>query len=123
MRFRLCRRLTEREIKCLHARIEKLNRDLSLSNRLRLPNELIHPRFGNDAIALGIYVTTVSGPWRLSIDEYAKPRGSSSHRWTHDEIDVASVKAIDNASICSRQHDGIFLRIVQLFAKRPRIES
>src|ERR1700730_9565886 len=48
----LCRGSAERERENLHARIEKLDLELSISNGLRLSDQLIQPRLGHGAVAL-----------------------------------------------------------------------
>ena len=45
--------------------IEKLDLELSISNRLRLSDQLIQPLFGNRAVALVVNVNSVSSPRRL----------------------------------------------------------
>ena len=48
----LCRGSAEGEHKCLHARIEKLDLELAISNVPRLPDQLIQPLVGHRAVAL-----------------------------------------------------------------------
>src|SRR5262245_1040587 len=55
--IQLCE-LAERERKNPHARIEKLNLELSISDWLRLSNQLIHPLFGNRADAFILRCTS-----------------------------------------------------------------
>ena len=56
----------------MRSRIEELNLEQSIEDRLWLPNELVHPRFANCADALVVDIGAVSGARRLSIDEHAK---------------------------------------------------
>jgi hypothetical protein len=51
----LCRGSAERERKSLHARIEKVDLELSISDGHRLSHQLIQPLYGNRAIALVVY--------------------------------------------------------------------
>ena len=90
----LCRGSAERERKSLHARIEKLDLELSISDGLRLSDQLIQPLFGHRTVALVVNVNSVSSARRLSIDEHAKSNGSSSHCRSHDEMKIAGVKAV-----------------------------
>ena len=69
--------LAEGERKSLHARIEKLDLELSISNGLRLSDQLIQPLFANRAVALVVNVNSVSSARRLSIEEHAKSHGES----------------------------------------------
>src|SRR5437764_140761 len=48
----LCRGSAEGERKSLHARIEKLDLKVPISNGLRLADQLIQPLLGNRAVAL-----------------------------------------------------------------------
>src|SRR5260370_19486597 len=95
----LCRGSAEREHKSLHARIEKLDLELSISNGLRLADQLIQPRFGHRAVALLVNVTAMSRARCLPIDEHAKAHGGSSRRWSHDEMKIAGVKAVRDAPV------------------------
>jgi hypothetical protein len=61
----------------LDPRIEKLDLELSVLDRLRLPDQLIYPLFGDRAITLVINIDSVSGRRQLSVNEYAKPHGRS----------------------------------------------
>ena len=108
----LHRESAERERKSLHARIEKLDLELSISDGLRLPDQLIQPLFGHRAVALFVDVDAVSSARRLSIDADAKAHGSSSRRRAHDEMKIAGVKAVRDPSVGLVQHGGRFV-IVQ----------
>src|SRR5207237_5238938 len=68
----LCRGSAERERESLHARIEKLDLELSISNGLGLPDQLIQPLFCKRAVALVVNVNSMSSARRLSIDAHAK---------------------------------------------------
>src|SRR5882724_12860051 len=59
----------ERERKRLHARVEELDLELSVSDGFRLSDQLIQPLLGNRAAALVVDVDPVSSARRLSIDE------------------------------------------------------
>ena len=61
----LCRGSAEREGKCLHARIEKLDLDLSILDGLRLSDQLIQPRFSHHAVAVVVRVDSVRGTVKL----------------------------------------------------------
>src|SRR5713226_6437907 len=96
----------ECEHKRLHARIEKHDLELPISDRLRLSDQLIQPLFGNRAVALVVNVNSVSSAGRLSIDEHAKSYGSSSHGRPHDEMKIAGVKAVRDPSVGLVQDNG-----------------
>src|ERR1700730_2108063 len=104
----LCRGSAEGEHKRLHAGIEKLDLELSISDGLRLSDQLIQPLSGNRAVALVVNINSVSSNRRLSIDEHAKAHGSSSRRRSHDEMKIAGVKAIRDPPGGLVQHSGLF---------------
>src|ERR1700694_490191 len=89
----------EGERKRLHARIEKLDLELSISDGLLLPDALIQPLLGHRAVALVVDVNSVSSARRLPIDQHAKSHGGSLRRWSHDEIKIAGVKAVWDPSV------------------------
>ena len=65
-------RSAESERKSFHAGIGKLDLELAINDRLRLPDQLIQPLFCDRTAALVVNVNSVSSPGRLSIDEHAK---------------------------------------------------
>src|SRR5260370_2244435 len=89
----LCRGSAERERKSLHARIEKLDLELSISNGLRLADQLIQPRFGHRAVALLVNVTAMSRARCLPIDEHPKAHGGSPPPRPHDETKIPGANA------------------------------
>src|SRR5260370_17010825 len=102
----LCRGSAERESESLHARIEKLDLELAISNVPRLPDQLIQPLVGHRTVALLVNVTSVSLARRQSIDEHAKAHGGSSRCRSHDQMQIASVKAVRYAPVGRMQHCG-----------------
>src|SRR5262245_41381199 len=62
---------------------------------------------GHRADALFINVKSVSGAWRLSIDQDAKFNGRSRCRRTHDEMKIAGMKAVYEAPVRLVQFDGV----------------
>src|SRR5260370_15942490 len=105
----LCRGSAERERKSLHARIEKLDLELSISNGLRLPDQLIQPLVSRRAAAPLVNVNSVSSARRLSIAEHAKAHGRSPRRWSHDQMQIAAVKAVRDPPVGLVQHRGLSL--------------
>ena len=85
--------------KSLHARIEKLDFELAIGDGLRLPDQLVQPLLGHRAVALLVDVDAVSRARRLSIDQHAKSHGRSRRCRTHDEMKIAGVKAVRDASV------------------------
>src|SRR5829696_507016 len=104
----LCRGSAERERISLHARIEKLDLELSISDGLRLSDQLIQPLFANRAVALVVNVNSVSSARRPSIDEHAKSHGSSSRCRSHDEMKIAGVKAVRDRPVGLVEHSSLF---------------
>ena len=62
----------ERERVSCHARIEKLDFELPISDGLRLSDQLVQPLFGDRAIALVVSIGSVRGARRLSINAHPK---------------------------------------------------
>src|SRR5947209_4844207 len=116
-----CRESAEREHKSLHARIEKLDLELPISNVPRLADQLIQPWLDNRAVALVVNVTSVSSARSLSIDAHAKAHGSSSRCRSHDEMEIAGVKAVRDAPVGRVQHRSPSLHR-PLTGKGPMIE-
>jgi len=53
----------------------------------------MQPLLANRAVSLVIYIDAMGGTRRLSIDVHAKPHRSCSRRRSHDEMQIADVKA------------------------------
>jgi hypothetical protein len=95
---------------------------LSISDWLRLSDQLIQPRLCNGADALVVYVNSASSAGRLSIDEHAKSHGSSSRCRSHDEMKIAGLKAVRDPPVRLVQHSGMFLHR-PITRQCPMIES
>jgi len=100
-------RSTEREREHFHARIEKLDLELSINDWLRLSDQLVQPLFGNRAVALLVNVNSVSSGGRLPINEHTKAHGCSSRCRSHNEMEIAGVKAVRDPSIGLVHHSGL----------------
>jgi hypothetical protein len=85
---------TEGERKSLHPGIQKLDLELSISDGLRLSDQLVQPLFGNCAFASHIKVKSASRDCWLPVYEHAKPHGRSWLGRTHNEMKVAGVEAV-----------------------------
>jgi hypothetical protein len=83
----------ERERKSFHAE-SRNSIDLSISDRLRLPDQLIHPRLSDVSFALIVYVNSVGGAQRMPINEGAKSHSFSLRCWPHNQMKIAGVKAM-----------------------------
>src|SRR5215218_8378128 len=108
----LCRGSAEREAISLHARIEKLDLELSIGDGLRLADQLIHSLFANCAVAQLVNVNPVSGARRLSIDEHAKWHRQTSPGRSHHEVHVARMEPDRNPS-------GRLVEHCRVLGKRP----
>ncbi len=102
-------RSAEDEVENLHARVEKLDLELPILNRLRLPDQLIKPLFAHRAVALIVDVEPMSGARRLSVDEHAEANGVAWRCWSHHEMQVAGVETVCDSPFGRIQADG-FLR-------------
>ena len=98
----------ERKHKSFHARIEKFDLELSISDGRRLSDQLIQPRCGHRAVALVVHVNAVRSARRLSIEAHAKAHGSASWCRPHDEMQIAGVKAVHDPPVGLVQHRGLF---------------
>src|SRR5947207_9373084 len=112
----------EGERKRLHARIEKLDLELAIGNVPRLPDQLIQPLFSSRAVALLVNVNAVSRARRLSIDEHAESHGRSSRWRPHDQMQIAGMKAVRDASVGRVQRNDLFPHR-PLTRQGPLIES
>src|SRR6266545_4716749 len=113
--------LAEGERIGLHAPIEKLDLEQSISDGVRLSDQLIQPLFGHRAVALLVNVKSVSSAWRLSIDEHAKPHRRSSRCRSHHQMQIAGVKAVRDPPVGRVQQRGLPL-YRPITRKRPLIE-
>src|ERR1700686_2647121 len=111
----------ERERESLQSRIEKTHFELTIGDRLLLPDQLIQPLFANRAVALFVDVNTVSRAWRLSIDQNAKFYGCSRRRRAHDQMKVAGVKTVRDASVGLVQRGRLVLER-PIPGKRPIVQ-
>src|SRR5437762_3026665 len=100
--------LAERECKSLHAGIEKLDFELSISDGASWSDQLIQTLVGNCAVALIINVNSVSSTRRLSINEHAKSHGSSWRCRPHHEMKIAGMKVVHDPPVGLVQHIGLF---------------
>src|SRR5215475_8978164 len=102
-------RSPKRERKNLRARPEKLDFELAIGDGLRLSDQLVQTLLGDRAVALFININTVSRAWRLSIDQHAKSHGRCRRSRAHDEMKIAGVKTVRDASIGLVQGGGFLL--------------
>ena len=84
----------EGESKGLHARIEKLDLEQAIGDGLGLADQLIQSLFADRTDALVVDVDAVRSARRLSIEAHAKPHGSPWRGRSHDEMEIAGMKAI-----------------------------
>jgi hypothetical protein len=84
----------EREIKRLDTRIQKLDLELPIHDRLLLSDELIHALPGGRSVALLVNIKAVRPARRPSVDGHTKSHWDSSRRRTHDEMHIAGVKSV-----------------------------
>src|SRR5438128_8509973 len=112
---------SERKDISLHARIEKLDLEHSIGNRLGLPDELVEPLFSGRAVALLVDVGPVSIPRRAPIKEHAETYRRSATWRSHDQVQIARVKPVDDATVglVERYGTGVQRPIA---AERPFIE-
>src|SRR3712207_3709069 len=78
--------------------------ELSISNGLLLPDQLVQPLFGNGTAAPLVDVGSVSGARPLSVDEHAKRHRRTSLCRSHHEVHVARVEPDRYPSGCLLEH-------------------
>src|SRR5262249_24839967 len=74
--------------------IEKLNRNGAVDDWLRLPNQLVQPRFARHTVAALVDVQTMRGARWLPVNRDAKADRCPGPRRPHDEMHVPGVEAI-----------------------------
>src|SRR5262249_57029498 len=82
-----------------HVRIEKLDFELSVGDGLWLSDQLVQPLLGDRAVTLRVDVASLSGAWRLSIDQHAKSHRRSWRFRTHDEMKIAGMETVGDTSV------------------------
>src|SRR5207244_1272975 len=90
---------SERKDISLHARIEKLDLEHSIGNRPGLPDELVETLFSGLAVALLVDVGPMSIPRRAPIEQHAETYRRSARGWSHDQMQIARVKSVDDAPV------------------------
>ena len=88
----------ERERERFDASIEKLDLELAVVNRPRLPNQLIQPLLGHPAITVVVDISAMCRARRLLIDEHAEAHGRSARCWSQDEVEITRVKSVRDPS-------------------------
>src|SRR5262249_1051861 len=88
----------EREAKGLRPGVQKLDLEQAIVDGLGLTNELVEPRLRQRPVPLGVAVRAVRGLRRLPVDRDAEANRRSSLAGPHDEIHVAGVEAVHDAS-------------------------
>src|SRR4029077_7214856 len=96
----------EGEGKSFDTCVEKLDLELAINDGTWLPDQLIHPRFGQCAGTFVVHINAVSIPRRASINEHPKSHGSSRCCGAHHEMQISSVKVVRDAAIGLIQYDG-----------------
>src|SRR5688572_4266503 len=83
------------ECECEHFRAwrEEFDLELPVRDRRVLANKLIHALSVENAAPICIDVDAVRFSWRFAIDRHAKRNLRAARLWTHDEVQVASMKA------------------------------
>src|SRR6516225_5112883 len=115
-------RSAERERKSFHAWTEKLDHELSISDRLQLANHLVCALFSHCAVALLVNVGSMRRAWRLPVDQHAEFHRHSRRRRTHDKVEIAGVKTIHDASIGLIQPGGLLCHS-PIARERPFIQA
>src|SRR5262245_8400390 len=99
----------KRECKGLYAGIEELDFELPIADGHRLADELIESLLGNCADALVVDVDPVSRTRRLPIHEHAKPHRGTWLCRSPNEMQIAGLKPVRDASTGLVQHGGLSL--------------
>src|SRR6476660_1732631 len=86
--------LPEGEHKRVHSRIEKLDLERSVNDRLRLPNQLIQPRFSDLPGPLWVEVETMGGTGHFTLHAYPESDRTSGGGRPHDQVKIPGMKPI-----------------------------
>ena len=97
--FSRSRQLAEREGIRLYPCIQKLDLECSIDDWLGLSNQLMEPLIDDRSITALVHIHSVRGARWLPIDRHAKANGTFSSRWTHYEMEIARVKAVDDPAV------------------------
>src|SRR5262245_56767852 len=111
----------ERKSVGLGAGLEKLDLELSLTDRAGLPDELVEPLLGHGAVALLVDVEAAAGAGGFSVDQHAKPdRGALCGR-PHDQVQITRAKPVGDPPARLMRDDRLPLHR-PIAGERPAIE-
>ena len=90
------------------ARIEEFNLEGMIGDVPVLPYQLVEPLSRHNALTVRVGIAAMVGARSHAVHGHAKPDRHAVRARPEDEVQVAGVKAIDNAAAL-RVEDGIFL--------------
>ena len=101
----------------LDAGIEKLDLERVVGDRAALPDQLVEPLSGHDALAVGIDIGAVAVAGRRAVDGDAEPHRLAVRPGPEHQMQVARVEAVDDAAALLVE-DGV-LRADRPVARQP----
>ena len=91
-RYGLRSRLAEGKRVGLDIGSEECDLERPVADRTSLANQLVQPLLGQHAVTLFVYIESVRGAGRFSVDEHGERHARAPRRRSHHEIDVAGVE-------------------------------
>jgi len=113
---------TERKRKRFDPRVEDVDRERPIDDRLRLPDQLIEPLLTHDSVAVWINVDAVRRTRSVPVDGDSKPDRRSSRGRAQDQVQIARVKPVRDLPACSVQQRG-FRRDRPFAGKSPLVQA
>src|SRR2546423_5140432 len=113
--------LSEGEAVGLHAGVEEFDFECSILDFARLADQLIGPLLACRHLALGIDVASVHGASHLAVDEDATSHYVALSSRSHNQVDVAGMKAERDAAPCVDKLGGS-VRNGPVAGQRPVVE-
>src|SRR5579862_4029513 len=105
----------------LNIAVQELDRKDMSTHLAGLPNQLIEALFSDDAAAIRIRISSVTGTGRRPIELHAETDRFSIHAGAEHEMQIASIEAVDNRS-GGRIENGLFRIDGPVARERPLIQ-
>src|SRR4051794_2185335 len=91
------------------ARVEEPDLEGPRADGPALAHELVHPWFGDDALARLVDVEAVVVAGRLAVEQDGEPHGAAAARRRQDQVEVAGLEAVGDRSGGSAEDRGLFV--------------
>src|SRR4051812_33231607 len=95
-------RSAEGEGERLHARVDELDLERAIGDRVRLSDQLIQALLRRYAIPLSVDVEPMGGARRLAVEQHTESHRTGTTRRSHHEVQVSAVKAVGDSPVLAR---------------------